>query len=49
MRQKLLDKMNTILTAEQKTKLEALKGPAFDVSKLQLRGPGGGRRGGAGT
>jgi len=54
MRQKLLDKMNTILTAEQKTKFEALKGPAFDVSKLQLRGPGGGpgggrRGGGAGT
>ncbi|NBV46692.1 MAG: hypothetical protein EBR86_13915, partial [Planctomycetia bacterium] len=49
MRQKLLDKMNTILTAEQKTKLESLKGPAFDVSKLQLRGAGGGRRGGAGT
>ena len=52
MRQKLIDKMNTILTAEQKTKLEALKGPAFDVSKLQMRGPGagGGRRGGgAGT
>ena len=50
MRQKLLDKMNTILTAEQKTKLEGLKGPAFDVSKLQLRGAGGGRRGGgAGT
>ncbi|MBU6277453.1 MAG: hypothetical protein KGQ61_12525 [Planctomycetes bacterium] len=53
MRQKLLDKMNAILTAEQKTKFEALKGPAFDVSKLQLRGPGGGpgggRRGGAGT
>jgi len=33
-----------------KTKLEGLKGPAFDVSKLQLRGAGGGRRGGgAGT
>jgi len=50
MRQKLVDKMNTILTADQKAKLEALKGPAFDVSTLQMRGPGGGgRRGGGGT
>jgi hypothetical protein len=38
-----------ILSADQKAKLEALKGPAFDVSKLQMRGPGGGGRPGAGT
>jgi hypothetical protein len=38
-----------ILSADQKAKLEALRGPAFDVSKLQMRGPGGGGRPGNGT
>ena len=46
MRKKMNDKAMQILSADQKAKLETLRGPAFDVSKLQLRGPGGGRRGG---
>lgn len=45
MRAKMTAKAMEILNAEQKAKLEALKGPAFDVSKLQMRGPGGGRPG----
>jgi len=49
MRAKMTAKAMEILNADQKAKLEALKGPAFDVSKLQLRGPGGGGRPGAGT
>jgi hypothetical protein len=49
MRAKMTAKAMEILTADQKAKLEALKGPAFDVSKLQMRGPGGGGRPGAGT
>jgi hypothetical protein len=48
MRAKMTAKAMEILDADQKAKLEALKGPAFDVSKLQMRGPGGGRPG-AGT
>ena len=48
MRKQMLDKAMGILSAEQKTKLEALRGPAFDLSKLQMRRPGGGRAG-AGT
>jgi len=47
MRAKMTAKAMEILTADQKAKLEALKGPAFDVSKLQMRGPGGGGRPGA--
>lgn len=49
MRAKMTAKAMEILDADQKAKLEALKGPAFDVSKLQMRGPGGGGRPGAGT
>ena len=49
MRAKMTAKAMEILNAEQKAKLEALKGPAFDVSKLQMRGPGGGGRPGAGS
>lgn len=48
MRAKMTAKAMEILSADQKAKLETLKGPAFDVSKLQMRGPGGGRPG-AGT
>jgi hypothetical protein len=47
MRAKMTAKAMEILNADQKAKLEALKGPAFDVSKLQMRGPGGGGRPGA--
>ena len=49
MRAKMTAKAMEILSADQKAKLEAIKGPAFDVSKLQMRGPGGGGRPGAGT
>lgn len=49
MRAKMTAKAMEILNAEQKAKLEALKGPAFDVSKLQMRGPGGAGRPGAGS
>ena len=49
MRAKMTAKAMEILSADQKAKLEALKGPAFDVSKLQMRGPGGGGRPGAGA
>ena len=49
MRAKMTAKAMEILNAEQKAKLEALKGPAFDVSKLQMRGPRGGGRPGAGS
>ena len=49
MRAKMTAKAMEILSVDQKAKLEALKGPAFDVSKLQMRGPGGGGRPGAGT
>ena len=45
MRAKMTARAMEILDADQKAKLEALKGPAFDVSKLQMRGPGGGRPG----
>jgi len=48
MRAKMTAKAMEILSADQKAKLEALKGPAFDVSKLQMRGPWGGGRPGAG-
>jgi hypothetical protein len=48
MRAKMTAKAMEILSADQKAKLEALKGPAFDVSKLQMRGPWGGSRPGAG-
>lgn len=49
MRAKMTAKAMEILSSEQKAKLDALKGPAFDTSKLQMRGPGGGGRPGAGT
>ena len=49
MRAKMTAKAMEILNADQKAKLEALKGPAFDISKLQMRGPGGGGRPGAGS
>ena len=45
MRAKMTAKAMEILSADQKAKLEALKGPAFDISKLQMRGPGGRRPG----
>lgn len=44
MRQKLEATVQGMLTAEQKTKLETLRGKPFDVSTLQMRGPGGGPR-----
>jgi hypothetical protein len=49
MRAKMTAKAMEILSTDQKAKLEALKGPSFDVSKLQMRGPGGGGRPGAGS
>jgi hypothetical protein len=49
MRAKMTAKAMEILSTDQKAKLEALKGPAFDVSKLQMRAPGGGGRPGAGS
>lgn len=49
MRAKMTAKAMEILSTDQKAKLEALKGPVFDVSKLQMRGPGGGGRPGAGS
>ena len=49
MRAKMTAKAMEILNADQKAKLEALKGPAFDISKLQMRGPRGGGRPGAGS
>ena len=44
MRQKLESAVQGMLTADQKTKLDALRGAPFDLSTLQLRGPGGGPR-----
>jgi hypothetical protein len=49
MRAKMTAKAMEILNADQKAKLDALKGPTFDISKLQMRGPGGGGRPGAGS
>jgi hypothetical protein len=49
MRAKMTAKAMEILNADQKAKLEALKGPAFDISKLQMRGPRGGGRPSAGS
>ncbi len=37
-RERMTAKAMEILTPDQKSKLEALRGPAFDVSSLQLRG-----------
>ena len=37
-REALTEKVMGILTPDQKAKLEKLRGPAFDVSSLQLRG-----------
>ena len=37
-REAMAAKVMEILTPDQKSKLEALRGPAFDVSSLQLRG-----------
>ena len=42
-REETTTKLMDVLTADQKTKLENMKGPKFDVSVL--RGPGGGGRG----
>ena len=44
MRRTMYTKALEMLTPEQKTKLETLRGAAFDTSKLQMRGPGGGGR-----
>ncbi len=44
-REKMEQAVSGILTAEQKEKLEKLRGERFDVSSLQLWGQGGGRRG----
>ena len=49
MRAKMTAKAMEILDDDQKAKLDALKGPAFDLSKLQMRGLGGGGRPGAGS
>ncbi len=38
MREQMTAKAMAILTPEQKTKLDSLRGPAFDVSTLQMRG-----------
>lgn len=46
MRRKAYESAVKLLSAEQVAKLDSLRGPAFDVSKLQLRGPGGRRPGG---
>lgn len=46
LREKMEQAVGGILTAEQKEKLEQLRGERFDVSSLQLWGQGGGRRGG---
>jgi Spy/CpxP family protein refolding chaperone len=40
------EKVDAILTAEQKEKLAQLKGKAFELDRSQFRGPGGGGRGG---
>jgi len=45
-REKMNATLMETLTADQKAKLKELQGPAFDVSQLQLRWGGGGRRGG---
>lgn len=45
MRERMTAKAMEILTADQKAKLAALKGAAFDVSTLQMRGRGGPRGG----
>lgn len=42
MRRTMYTKALEMLSPEQKTKLEALRGAPFDTSKLQMRGPGGG-------
>lgn len=44
MRRTMYTKALEMLSPEQKTKLEALRGAPFDTSKLQMRGPGGGGR-----
>lgn len=44
MRQKLEAAVQGMLSPEQKTKLDGLRGAPFDVSALQLRGPGAGQR-----
>lgn len=41
MRRKAYESAVKLLSTEQVAKLDSLRGPAFDVSKLQLRGPGG--------
>jgi hypothetical protein len=46
MRRSAYESVVKLLTTEQVAKLDGLRGPAFDVSKLQLRGPGGRRPGG---
>lgn len=40
MRERITAKAMELLTAEQKAKLDALRGPAFDVSTLRMRGRG---------
>ena len=44
MRRTMYTKALEMLSPEQKTKLESLRGAPFDTSKLQMRGPGGGGR-----
>lgn len=46
MREKMNAKVLEILTDDQKAQHKKMLGDAFDVSKLQMGGPGGGRRSG---
>jgi Spy/CpxP family protein refolding chaperone len=46
MREKMNAKVMEILTDAQKAQYKEMLGPAFDISKLRMGGPGGGRRGG---
>lgn len=41
LRRKTYESAVKLLSTEQVAKLDSLRGPAFDISKLQLRGPGG--------
>lgn len=45
MRERMTARAMEILTPDQRTRLEGLRGPAFDVSSLQLRGRRGDRGG----
>ncbi len=46
MREKMNAKVMEILTDDQKAEYKEMLGEPFDISQLQMGGPGGGRRGG---